>query len=60
MSLAIACSSAFLTPVSSPVNLLVVNPGAYRFADFTRIGAPLLLLTAILSLLIVPLFFPFH
>lgn len=59
MAVAIACSSAFLTPVSSPVNLLVVNPGSYRFGDFARIGAPLLLVVFALTLLIVPLFFPF-
>ncbi|OQX68591.1 MAG: hypothetical protein B6A08_09310 [Sorangiineae bacterium NIC37A_2] len=59
MAVAIACSSAFLTPVSSPVNLLVANPGSYRFGDFGRIGAPLLLVVFAITLLIVPLFFPF-
>lgn len=60
MTVAVACSSAFLTPVSSPVNLLVVNPGGYRFSDFAKIGAPLLLLTGVLTMLVVPLFFPFR
>jgi di/tricarboxylate transporter len=60
MTVAIASSCAFLTPVSSPVNLLVINPGGYRFGDFARIGAPLLVLIGLLTLVIVPLFFPFH
>lgn len=60
MTVAVASSCAFLTPVSSPVNLLVVNPGAYRFGDFARIGAPLLALMALVTLVVVPLFFPFQ
>lgn len=59
MGVAIAASAAFLTPVSSPVNLLVVNAGGYRFGDFARIGVPLLVLTLAVTLLVVPLFFPF-
>lgn len=59
MVVAVASSSAFVTPVSSPVNLLVLNAGGYRFGDFVRIGVPLLLLIALVSVIIVPLFFPF-
>lgn len=60
MTVGIASSCAFLTPVSSPVNMLVVNAGAYRFSDFSRVGAPLVLLMGLSTLVIVPLFFPFH
>ncbi len=35
---AIACSSAFLTPLAHPVNLLVMGPGAYTFRDYARVG----------------------
>lgn len=45
MTVAIACSAAYVTPVSSPVNLLVQEPGRYSFMDFVRIGLPLQLLT---------------
>jgi di/tricarboxylate transporter len=42
---AIGCSASFLTPTSHPVNLIMMNPGNYRFSDFFRIGAGLFLLT---------------
>ena len=59
MTVAIAASSAFMTPVSSPVNTLVVVPGSYRFVDFVRVGVPLTLLVMITTVLIVPWVFPF-
>ncbi|MBD3941133.1 SLC13 family permease [Microbacterium sp. NEAU-LLC] len=58
MMVALAASSAFMTPVSSPVNTLVVEPGRYRFADFVRIGTPFTLLTLVVSVLLVPLLLP--
>jgi di/tricarboxylate transporter len=39
---AVACSSAFLTPIAHPVNILMITPGGYRFSDFLRVGVPLL------------------
>jgi di/tricarboxylate transporter len=59
MTLAIAASAAYLTPVASPVNKLVVSAGAYRFIDFLRIGAPLLVITLLISVLLIPALFPF-
>jgi di/tricarboxylate transporter len=58
MTVAIAASAAFATPVSSPVNTLVLAPGGYRFNDFVRVGLPLLLLVMGLTLLLVPLLLP--
>ena len=40
MIVALAASTAFMTPVSSPVNTLVVTPGNYTFGDFVRVGVP--------------------
>ena len=48
---AIACSSAFLTPLAHPVNLLTVGPGGYSFRDFARVGAGLTLICFIVILL---------
>ncbi|GAB4502610.1 MAG: SLC13 family permease [Anaerolineales bacterium] len=45
LSAAIGCSACFLTPTAHPVNLIMMNPGSYRFADFARIGLGLMLLT---------------
>ncbi|MDQ1077772.1 SLC13 family permease [Pseudoroseomonas cervicalis] len=58
MIVALAASTAFMTPVSSPVNALVLGPGRYRFADFLRIGTPLALLVMALSVLLVPWLLP--
>jgi len=54
----IAASAAFVTPVSTPVVTLVVEPGRYRFIDFVRFGVPLLMLTYVTTLLLVPFVFP--
>ena len=45
MTVSIACCTAYVTPVSSPVNMLVMEPGGYAFGDYVKVGAPLLLLT---------------
>ena len=58
MIVALAASAAFMTPVSSPVNTLVMTPGRYRFGDFVRIGVPFTLLVMLVSVLLVPWFFP--
>ena len=58
MTVALAASAAFMTPVSSPVNTLVLGPGGYRFGDFVRIGVPLALLAMAVTVLLVPLLLP--
>lgn len=55
----IAASAAFSTPVSTPVVALVVEPGRYKFADFVKVGVPLLILTCIVTVLIAPILFPY-
>lgn len=59
LGVAIASSAAFSTPVASPVNLLVVNPGGYRFGDFLRVGLPLQVIVAAAAAVVLPLLFPF-
>jgi len=54
----IAASAAFVTPVSTPVVTLIVQPGRYRFGDFVKVGVPLLLITFITALALTPVFFP--
>lgn len=60
MTVALAASTAFMTPVSSPVNTLVVGPGNYRFVDFVRIGVPFAFLVLVVTVTLVPLIFPFN
>ncbi|MCP8349274.1 SLC13 family permease [Pseudomonas sp. FBF18] len=57
MIVALAASAAFMTPVSSPVNTLVLGPGQYRFADFVKVGVPFTILVMIVSVLMVPWIF---
>jgi di/tricarboxylate transporter len=45
LAAAIGCSASFLTPTSHPVNLIMMNPGNYRFGDFARVGLGLMALT---------------
>lgn len=47
-----------MTPISSPVNTLVLGPGRYRFGDFVKIGVPFTLLVMLVTVLLVPLVFP--
>ena len=54
-----AASAAFMTPVSSPVNTMVVGPGGYKFADFIKIGVPFTLIVMLVTVFIVPILFPF-
>lgn len=58
LTVALAASAAFMTPISSPVNTLVLGPGQYRFGDFVRVGVPFTILVMIVSVLLVPLIFP--
>lgn len=59
MAVAIAASMAFATPVASPVNTLVMGAGDYRFSDYIKIGVPMILLALVVSVLLLPLLFPF-
>lgn len=58
LTVALAASAAFMTPISSPVNTLVLGPGQYRFGDFVRIGVPFTLLVMLVSVLMVPWLLP--
>lgn len=60
MTVALAASAAFMTPVSSPVNTLVLVPGKYRFGDFVRIGVPFTIIVMIITILLVPWLLPMH
>ena len=55
----IGASAAFLTPVASPIVTLVVEPGQYRFMDFVKVGSGLLIITYLVTLVLVPLLFPY-
>jgi di/tricarboxylate transporter len=56
---AISASTAFLTPVGTTTNAMVMTAGGYKFMDYLKVGAPLLLLFLITTLILVPLIWPF-
>jgi di/tricarboxylate transporter len=51
---------SFLTPIGYQTNTLVWSMGGYRYGDFSRLGAPLTVMTVVLLLILVPIFFPFQ
>ncbi|AYN29521.1 putative transport protein [Buttiauxella ferragutiae ATCC 51602] len=59
MIVALAASAAFMTPVSSPVNTLVLGPGNYKFSDFVKMGVPFTVIVMVVSVVMVPMLFPF-
>ncbi len=58
MAVALATSTSFLTPMAHPVNALVMGPGGYRPRDYLRLGLPLVLVTAVLALWLIPVLYP--
>lgn len=59
MSLAVACSASFLTPISTPGNLMVMGPAGYEFGDYWRFGLPLLGLFFVVAVFLVPVLWAF-
>lgn len=60
LGVALGAAMAFLTPVASPVNTLVVAPGEYRFSDFVRIGLPLHIMASAICMIAIPWIYPFE
>jgi di/tricarboxylate transporter len=59
VGIAVAAAAAFLTPVATPANLMVMGPGGYRFGDYWKLGLPLLVLFGLVAVLLVPVFWAF-
>jgi di/tricarboxylate transporter len=59
VAVAVAAAAAFLTPVATPANLMVMEPGGYRFGDYWKLGLLLLALFGAVAVLLVPVFWSF-
>ena len=59
VTVAIAASAGFASPLGYQTHLMVLGPGGYRFTDFTRIGVPLDLLCGVITVVLTPLVYPF-
>ena len=56
---AISASTAFLTPIGTTTNAMVMTAGGYKFLNYLKVGAPLLLMFFIITMLLVPVIWPF-
>jgi di/tricarboxylate transporter len=54
-----AAAASFLTPVATPANLMIMEPGGYRLGDYWKLGLPLLALFGVVSVLLVPVIWSF-
>lgn len=60
MGVAVGAEMVFLSPVGHQCNLLVMGPGSYTFKDFLRFGGPLVLLCLLVSVVALPMVWPFR
>ena len=59
MAVCVAAAAAFITPVATPANLMVMEPGGYRFGDYWKLGLPLLVLYGLVAVFLVPAIWSF-
>lgn len=59
MAVCVAAAAAFITPVATPANLMVMEPGGYRFGDYWKLGLPMLVLFGLVAVLLVPVIWSF-
>ena len=59
MCVAVAAAASFLTPVATPTNLMVMEPGGYRFGDYWKLGLPMMLWFLVIAVGLVPVIWPF-
>ncbi|GHB24449.1 membrane transport protein [Pseudovibrio japonicus] len=60
MAIVIGGSLAYATPIGMPANLMVLVPGGYKFKDYAKAGLPLILVSTIVSMTLLPILFPFY
>ncbi len=58
MTVAMAASASFASPLSHPAHLLVMGPGGYRFTDYVKIGVPLTFIALVMCVWLLPIFWP--
>jgi di/tricarboxylate transporter len=59
LGIAYVLAASFVSPVAHPANLLVMSPGGYRFSDYIKHGLPIALIVIVVSVLLLPLIFPY-
>ena len=56
----IACSCAYATPIGMPANTMVVGLGGFKFKDYVKSGLPLILISFVICMVLLPILFPFY
>ena len=56
----IAGSCAYATPIGMPANTMVVGVGGYKFKDYVKSGLPLILVSFVLCMILLPILYPFY
>lgn len=59
MCINVASAAALLTPIATPGNLMVMEPGGYKFGDYWKLGLPVMLIYVVVAVFVVPLWWPF-
>jgi di/tricarboxylate transporter len=59
MSITVAASCGFASPLGYQTNLMVYGPGGYKFTDYLRFGGPLNLIVMVITIVLAPLIWPF-
>ena len=59
MGITVAGAASFLTPVATTANLMIQEPGAYRFGDYWKFGLPCIALFGVIAVFLVPVIWPF-
>ena len=59
MACVIGGSCAFATPIGMPANTMVVTAGGYTFKDYAKAGIPMIVVATIVSMILLPIFYPF-
>ena len=59
MACVIGGSCAYATPIGMPANTMVVTAGGYTFKDYAKAGVPMILVATVVSMILLPIFYPF-
>ncbi|WP_378949558.1 SLC13 family permease [Paracoccus sp. R86501] len=59
MAIVIGGSLAYATPIGMPADVMVLGPGGYSFKDYAKAGPPLILVSTVVSMILLPILFPF-
>jgi di/tricarboxylate transporter len=59
MTVTVAAAAALLTPVATPVNLMIMGPAGYRFGDYWKLGLAVMAVFFVVAVFLVPVLWPF-